>query len=349
MRKIRSGCARLRGARARAAGLLLGLLAADAGADPPAWKDVAAEVADRERSPQYGGLALEPQRDLVPLRRDPASGLWEFLLKETGTAPRLPAGEPLALDDTTGIVLILVPAGATRLGTMSPPGRGDEHPPRTVELDAFYVAKYEVTQGQWKRIAGSNPSEFAAGKVFGGRRMTLRHPVEQVTWDECRRQLKKVDLLLPTEAQWERAARAGTETEWSFGADEGELVRFGNVRDQAAAEQGGPFEPAKWNDGFPFTAPVGFHRPNPFGLYDVHGNVWEWCEDGYRADAYSKLEPRPKDGLMESQGPANRSIRSGSYWAPVIDSRSAERTGIPPGTRARGVGVRPVRPAAAVN
>ncbi len=91
------------------------------------------------------------------------------------------------------------------------------------------------------------------------------------------------------------------------------------------------------------TAAVVSYVPNGFGLFDMHGNLWEWCEDGYLADSYARLEPRKGDGPRDSAETGKKAIRGGSYFAPFQDSRSAERTGIPPDTRARGVGVRPAR------
>src|SRR5690606_29994467 len=113
----------------------------------------------------------------------------------------------------TGLVFVLIPDGAFRMGG---PGE-DEGPEHEVALAPFFLSKYEMTSGQWLRFTGANPSAHLGEKVDLG--FTLRHPVEQVSWDECDRVLRRMGLVLPTEARWEYAARAGTTTPWSSGAE----------------------------------------------------------------------------------------------------------------------------------
>lgn len=306
------------------------------------WDRVIAEIADLQRSPEFRGLRLARQAALKPLRRDSQSGRWEFLVADTGDAPQWQGDDAYRLSDRFGIILVLLPPGAFRMGAVGPGSRGDEGPEHMVRLDAFYIAKYELTQAQWEKLAGDNPSYFHAGHLIDGEVMTPRHPVEKVTWALGRRKLAAVGLRYPTEAQWEYACRAGTTTLWSFGDDVADLPRYGNVFDQSVKGKHDRFEPEAFHDGHPNTAPVGSYQPNPNGLYDMHGNVWEWCEDGYRADAYSTLTPRQGDGLREVADAQERSIRSGSYYPPARDSRSPERAGCPDGAKARGVGIRPV-------
>src|SRR4029079_8238127 len=138
--------------------------------------------------------------------------------------------------------------------------RDDEGPVHTVTLDPYFIAKHPMTQSQWLHAAGWNPSYFRPDQHPGA---DLRYPVECVSWDECREIFDSLELELPTEAQWEHAARAGTTTMWWTGNDPEAVLRIANMAST------GP-------------TPVGhFPAPNAFGLYDVIGNVWEWCRDRY--------------------------------------------------------------------
>jgi formylglycine-generating enzyme required for sulfatase activity len=157
----------------------------------------------------------------------------------------------------------------------------------------FYLGRYEVTQEQWEAVMGNNPSKCKGAK----------HPVETVSWDDCQEFLKKLNakaspqvaqFLLPTEAQWEYACRAGTSTRWSFGNDETKLDEY-----------------AWWfyNTLDLKTRPVGQKRPNAWGLYDMHGNVWEWCAD-WGGD-YSRSPAKDPTGPNSSEGNC-RVLRGGS-------------------------------------
>ncbi len=301
----------------------------------------------------YPGLEIKPWIGLVPLGPDPDSGLWEFWHLASGTEPlRDPRTARFVLGEESGLVLVLLPGGGTWLGAQkeNPAGRnwdpaaiGEEGPVHPVELSAFLISKYEMTQGQWQRLAGRNPSYYYAGHALA---KTLVHPVEQVGWNECKTLMERHGLKLPSEAQWEYACRAGTQTPWWTGAERESLRQWkaANLADRAATRAGGTWQDiADWpdlDDGWSAHCPAGATAPNPFGLCETHGNVWEWCEDGHAGDAYSRK--LPKDPVVPWQLLPDRVIRGGCYNRSATSARSANRLAHPPKTLVSNLGVRPV-------
>ena len=203
-----------------------------------AW--VAARDAIRAHS-MYGGLDLAPQLGLVPLGPDPSSMLWEFGLPQSGTLPaRDPATGTLALDAQSALVFVLIPGGTYRLGAQAeeasaphydPEALANEGPVRELTLAPYFLSKLELTQGQWERLTGDDPSYYGRGSDLVE---ALRHPVENVDWVTCGAALGRFGLVLPTEAQWEAGCRAGTTTPWSTGAERRRLDGATNLADQAA-------------------------------------------------------------------------------------------------------------------
>jgi formylglycine-generating enzyme required for sulfatase activity len=217
----------------------------------------------------------------------------------------------------------------------------EESPPREVALRPFFISKYEMTQGQWVRCQGQNPSRYqpARANLF-----SLLHPVEEVSWSDCGTVLGRMGLVLPTEAQWEYACRARSRTPWWTGPHRDSLRGAVNIADSRAASEGMRWPAiADWpefHDNWAVHAPVGTFRANRFGLHDVHGNVWEWCQDSYYERA---LTLRKGDGLAMGPPVPNRSKRGGSFNNAAHEVRSASRDWHEPGYRIRYVGVRPVR------
>ena len=155
---------------------------------------------------------------------------------------------------------VLIPAGTFKMGSDS--GDPDERPVRQVTMSKpFYMGKYEVTQGQWQAVMGNNPSLFQGDP---------KGPVDQVSWDDAQVFISKLNAMeggqryrLPTEAEWEYAARAGSTTAYSFGNDPKQLGDYAWYRGNSERR----------------THPVGQKRPNAWGLHDMLGNVWEWVQD----------------------------------------------------------------------
>ncbi|TXH73743.1 MAG: hypothetical protein E6Q88_05010 [Lysobacteraceae bacterium] len=192
-------------------------------------------------------------------------------------------------------------------------GHGDEHPQHSVTLtQGLWLAETPCTQALWQAVMGRNPSHFKQGKDA-----PLR-PVENVSWDDVQSFLHKLtqmlpagcEAVLPTESQWEYACRAGTQTEYWWG----------DAPDQAKANFDMEGE-RSWDDK-EGTTPVNRYPPNPLGLFDMHGNVWEWCADGLRD--YTAEAARDPEGPTE--GPA-RVVRGGSWLYHPVDARAAYRLG----------------------
>ncbi len=324
------------------------------------WATALAAIADRAICPAYDGLVLPGlQMGLVPLGIDRASGLWEFWHPESGARPAVTLDEAGKLRDVeigpeSGMVFVLVPAGDFVMGALE---RRDEHSGEApidpgaapmerfvheLRLAAFFVSKFECTQGQWLRLTGERPSFTSRATSRGD--VDLSHPVEQVSWLTATQHLARRRLQLPTEAQWEYFARAGTRSIWACGNAIADLQGFANLCDRSSiGVNGNPIEPGL-DDGYPHTAPVGTFRPNAWGLFDVHGNVSEWCRDWL----VSYLRPaRPGDALREpiaeDDPPTLRMHRGGDFAERAHLSRVASRNALAPFRRMSRVGVRPVR------
>jgi serine/threonine protein kinase/formylglycine-generating enzyme required for sulfatase activity len=321
------------------------------------WAEATRSIADENECPAYRGLTLAPQLGLVPVGRDRASKLWEFAHVASGVVPARDAEGRLAIDGESGIVLVLVPGGSFRMGAEPPAPGGDaqgpnvdaqaaerERPVHTVELAPFFLSKFEMTQGQWLRATGSNPSRIQPGEKHGSVTTSLAHPVEYVSWTECAKVTAHLALALPTEAQWEYAARAGTTTPWWTGPERDSLRGAANLADQSAARAGAPWVGIRdwpdFDDGHVVHAPVDSLRANPFGLHHVHGNVWEWCAD--RFINYTR-PARAGDGFRDFDGPAPQMGRGGAFTMTAGIARVTNRGPGPATHRDETIGLRPAR------
>ena len=255
---------------------------------------------------------------VVPL----VAGTGDVVVSDTKLMP----GQEMAVDLGDGVTLKMtwIPPGEFMMG--SPVGETGHQPNETQHLvkltKGFWMGKYEVTQGQWERVMGSDPSQLEQWtRVKGnnpGQVKDLRNPVADVNWKGCQEFLKKLNqtaevrtqvqtgtFRLPTEAEWEYACRAGTITRFHSGNEDSDLDRLG------------------WHGGNSIKKvhPVGQKTPNQFGLYDMHGNVWEWCQDWYGE--------YPEGTQVDPQGPVSgslRVVRGGSWYGTTADCRIAART-----------------------
>lgn len=303
----------------------------------------------------YPDLDLDaPIEGLIPLGPDPDSGLWEFAHRASGPRPARGDDGRLVYDDYTGMVLVLVPGGTFTMGAQNTDPTSPNHDPalpdgigsvQRVTVSPFLISKFELTQGQWLRLFGTQPSYWGPGKwstqLNADRsNATWRHPVEMVTWGEAR-QVLRFALELPTEAQWEYACRAGALGPYQ--APREAANGFCNAADQQAlAAFGESFGlPDPWLvDGFAAHAPVGTFAANAFGLHDMHGNVREWCRDGFVRDL-SAFDGRT-DPFVPAEEDNQRSARGGSYAVGLDKVTSASREELPLGYRNGEVGLRPV-------
>ncbi len=320
------------------------------------WAEAIQSIANVSECPLYGGLRITPQLGLLPIGRDPNSGLWEFAHLQTGEPAERGTDGKLILNEETGLVFVLLPAGTFTMGAQrsdpagpnyDPSANPDEGPVHAVTLSPFFLSKYEMTQGQWLGFVGRKPSQYGPHRYStdwnrSGRKADLVHPVERVTWDDCTDVCRRLGLELPSEAQWEYGARAGTTTIWWSGNDKRALAEAGNVSDGYAKAHGGGewgYHELDLDDGNTSHAPVGSYRANAFGLHDVIGNLWEWCADGF----HFYEQASKKDPVSDPAGSSNRVTRGGTFGAPASQARSAARLYDSPWLGGATLGVRPAR------
>ncbi len=224
--------------------------------------------------------------------------------------------------NSIGMSFVRLPAGAFLAGSPAgEKGRDCNEVQRLVSLTkAFQIQTTPVTQSQWRRVMGGNPAYFKDDEAC---------PVEQVSWRDCHEFIRRLNDMekhpgyrLPTEAEWEYACRAGSTTAYCFGDDDALLDEYA------------------WhhaNSGLR-THPVRHKLPNALGLYDMHGNVWEWCQDWYdRHSPEDAADPAgPQTGL-------SRVVRGGAWYFDLLECRSACRNFYPPARSEFFVGFRLVR------
>jgi formylglycine-generating enzyme required for sulfatase activity len=316
-----------------------------------AWSAAVAAIRDTVQCPLYGGLVIEPQLGLVPLRRDPQSGLYEFWHVLSGDKPLLDEKGSWIVGPSTGIVLVLIPGGDFRMGAQSSSRKEARFDPRaearealrSARLDPFFLSKYEMTQGQWLLLTDEHPSRLASPTGFElTPRVSRSNPVENVGWLDCELVLTRFGLSLPTEMQWECAARGGTELPYLTSKNFVDIHAQVNWFDRTAAAAADT-EPIELDDGFGGHVRVDTFGPNSFGLYNVLGNVSEWCRDAY---ADKSDEPKLNDGdgeIVVSASSGLRPIRGGSFKDYPAALRVSARQGGSVRVIITDVGLRPAR------
>ncbi len=289
-------------------------------------------------------LAKQPE-DRYPSCLELATTLYAWLREQpvqarplAGAVRQAANALPRAFTNGVGMKMILIPAGTFLMGARDDEAdrMADQRPQHLVRITRpFYLSAHPITQEQFERMMGTNPSRFAGTGRYKNRVIgldTTALPVENVTWDEaaafCQRLTELPDeqrvgriYQLPTEAEWEYACRAGTTARFCFGDN--------------AAELGGYAWYCENSNGIPH--PVGQKKPNVFGLYDMHGNVWEWCADHYDENYYRNSPQEDPPGPASGHG---RVLRGGSWNFSAATCRAALRDHDAAGNRSDNNGFR---------
>jgi formylglycine-generating enzyme required for sulfatase activity len=292
---------------------------------------------------RFAGRLFAPRLDTFPwfgaTRLAIALAAVAYATLSLPTSPS-PAAEPRTVTNSIGMKLVLIPKGQFTMGSpVEEEGSEDDETPHVVTLNAdYYLGVTEVTQEQFRRVMGRNPSGYQGEKAAErnprtGRVLrlidTANYPVENVTWPEAVEFCRKLSAIpaeqqasrvyrLPTEAEWEYACRAGSKLAYSFGPSLEKLAEHAWFEKNAKSPQ-----------------PVGTRKPNPWGLYDMHGNVWEWC-----ADWMGDYAPAPATAPTGPQQGTDRVVRGGGWDIDADACRSAYRDGGEPATRIESLGFR---------
>ena len=228
---------------------------------------------------------------------------------------------PETITNSIGMELVLIPAGSFRMGGDKKLEQAEDHetPRHIVKISkTFYMGKYEVTQSQWSEIMNNNPSEF---------KEDIR-PVERVSWNDVQEFIQKLNnkeetnkYRLPTEAEWEYAARADTKSTYCFSSDIKTLSQYAWYRKNSEGK----------------THPIGQLKPNAWGLYDVHGNVHEWCQDWFDRNYYSQS---PSNSPLGPSSGLAKVLRGGDWGSENWYCRCASRSLSSPDRRSNRLGFR---------
>ena len=248
-------------------------------------------------------------------------------------------------DSVTGMEFVWIPEGCYQMGSPSgEKGRDDddEGPVHEVCVDGFWMGKYEVTNAQFRRFRSGHDSKDYKGNSLNGN----DQPAVYVSWEDAKAFAKWLtdrgdhEFRLPTEAEWEYACRAGTKTARFWGDSPDDACAYANVADQAAKRKWSGWTIHDCDDGYAVASPVGSFRANGFGLYDMLGNIREWCKDIYASEAYGKHK---RDNPIYASGGSLRVFRGGSWYSRPRYVRCANRDDNSPGNRNDYLGFRLVR------
>ena len=276
-------------------------------------------------TPTVGGFPLETF-SFETVKVDPQGNIIQRQTKQ-GTQFAVDLGNDVFLD------MVQIPGGTFMMGSPeSEEGRDDDEAQQQVTVDDFYIGKYEVTQEQWQAIMGNNPASFKKGG---------KYPVEKVSWNDCQEFCEKLSektgltFTLPTEAQWEYACRAGTTTPFYYGETLSTDIANYNGKYVYGESKKGVYRQE--------TTEVGSFPANGFGLHDMHGNVWEWCQDDYEknyqannknfqqdankvtANAVMLVSASFAPNILLANNSQYKSLRGGSWVSIPNNCRSASR------------------------
>jgi formylglycine-generating enzyme required for sulfatase activity len=222
--------------------------------------------------------------------------------------------------------MVYVQGGTFRMGSNDSEAEDDEQPVHSVTLSDYYIGETEVTQQLWRAVMGSNPSYFTGDS---------QRPVEQVSWEDCQTFIRKLNALtgkkfrLPTEAEWEYAARGGNKSR-------GYKYCGSNILSEVAWDAVNSYDKGSSHPDYG-THPVKQKRSNELGLYDMSGNVWEWCQDWYDSDYYSQSPSYNPTGPGSGAARVNR---GGSWCGSAWYCHVAHRLNYYPGYRGNNLGLR---------
>jgi formylglycine-generating enzyme required for sulfatase activity len=248
------------------------------------------------------------------------------------------------VDPSTGIEFISVPGGCYQMGDSVGDGDPNERPVHEVCVSDFSIGKSEITNAQYQKF---NP-RHDSGKSQDSTLNDDNQPVVNVSWEDAVAFAKWLSeksgqtYRLPTEAEWEYAVRSGSAQSRFWGNNPDEACKYANVADLTAKKQWAKWTSFTCDDGYAVSAPVSSFMPNNYGLSDMLGNVWEWCEDVYNSEAYTKL---PKDNPVYGGLGEYRVMRGGGWSNGPLGIRSSHRVGLSPDFGHHALGFRLVKTA----
>jgi serine/threonine protein kinase len=273
----------------------------------------------------YNHLALEPQYGLIPLGPDPDSGLEEFLhwLSHEGDIPKRDGQERLKITPQTGVILVLVPQRSTTQ--------------EATAVESFFLSKFELTQHQWQRCLGENPSQNNVLLREKTPREAPIHPVENVAWADTKKLLAQIDLRIPTDVEWVHAAGAGyLDARWAGTELIEELPLFAHFND-SPVDDGAASSRTRAPNRKKSHQPIGLRQANDFGFHDMTGNVSEMCASR-RLERDSSLRSEDEETTLFRFCPD----RGGSFLDLANESYNfLEGLNSSPSSRSGALGVRP--------